>query len=91
MHSYWNSVLHSAELDSAAQVPAAASTGKQGFGDGRTAGKPHGSEAKLYQKDSGSICYRILTLQKLVVRSADRRDRARARAPRVQPRPGMRA
>ena len=29
---YWNSVPYSAELDSAAKVPTAASTGKQGFG-----------------------------------------------------------
>ena len=48
MHLYWNSVLQSAELDSAADFRAAASTGKQGFGDGRTAGKPHGSETNLY-------------------------------------------
>ena len=33
MRSYWNSVLHSAELDSAADFRAAASIGKQGFGD----------------------------------------------------------
>lgn len=36
---YWNSVPYSAELDSAAKVPTAASTGKQGFGaatDGET-------------------------------------------------------
>ena len=48
-YQYWNSVLHvqSAELDSAAYFRAAASTGKQGFGDGRTAGRPHGSEAKV--------------------------------------------
>ena len=42
MRSYWNSVLYSAELDSAADFRAAASTGKQGFRDGRTAGRPHG-------------------------------------------------
>ena len=47
MHLYWNSVLQSAELDSAADFRAAASTGKQGFGDGRTAGKPHGSETNV--------------------------------------------
>ena len=32
-YQYWNSVLQSAESDSAVQVPAAASIGKQGFGD----------------------------------------------------------
>ena len=33
-YQYWNSVLQSAELDSAADFRAAASIGKQGFGDG---------------------------------------------------------
>ena len=32
-HQHWNSVLQSAELDSAADFRAAASIGKQGFGD----------------------------------------------------------
>ena len=33
-YQYWNSALHSAESDSAADFRAAASIGKQGFGDG---------------------------------------------------------